>query len=349
MPSSAHPLAVLAVAALAAALGCGLIIRAILPLLERYALARPNARSSHVKPTAQGGGIAVVLATLAVTWALIGSGLAAADRTTGSVTMLAAASLVIIAVAILGAVDDIRPLPVTPRLALQCLAAVALVWLVPPALRPLAPLPALIETLVLVPGLVWFINLTNFMDGLDEITVAEMLPVTVTLALLGLVDALPWPMAVLAAALAGALVGFWPWNRHVARLFLGDVGSLAIGALVGWLLILLAGRGHLAAALILPLYYLADATLTLFARWRRGERLSQAHRSHFYQRAVSLGRSVPGITRAVLATNVALAALAVITVFARSLAVDIAALAVAALATGGLLRFLAPYPAMRSA
>ena len=71
---------------------------------------------------------------------------------------------------------------------------------------------------------------------------------------------------VAALALCGSLIGFAPFNRPVARIFLGDVGSLPIGLMIGWLLIEVAGRGHLAAALILPLYYLADATLTLLRR-----------------------------------------------------------------------------------
>ena len=79
----------------------------------------------------------------------------------------------------------------------------------------------------------------------------------------------------------------------MARLFLGDVGSLPLGLLIGWLLLLLAARGHLAAALLLPLYYLVDATITLFRRLMRGERVWLAHRTHFYQRATDNGFSVP--------------------------------------------------------
>ena len=82
------------------------------------------------------------------------------------------------------------------------------------------------------------------------------------------------------------MIGFAPFNKPVARMFLGDVGSLPIGLLFGWLLIVLAGRGHLAAALLLPLYYLADATITLLRRFAAGEPIMQAHRSHFYQRAI---------------------------------------------------------------
>ena len=120
---------------------------------------------------------------------------------------------------------------------------------------------------------IWFLNLVNFMDGIDWMTVAEVLPVSAGLAILGSLGALPAYGIVAALALFGATLGFAPFNRPVARLFLGDVGSLPLGLLIGWLLLLLAARGHLAAALLLPLYYLADATVTLIRRIVRGERV----------------------------------------------------------------------------
>ena len=104
--------------------------------------------------------------------------------------------------------------------------------------------------------------------------------------------ALPRDATLVALALCGAMIGFAPFNRPVARLFLGDVGSLPIGLLLGWLLVVLAGSGHFAAALLLPLYYLADATITLLRRLANGEPVWQAHRSHFYQRAMDNGFSV---------------------------------------------------------
>ena len=121
-------------------------------------------------------------------------------------------------------------------------------------------------------ALLWFVNLTNFMDGIDWMTVAEVVPVSAGLVLFGLMGALPREAMLAALALCGAMLGFAPVNRPVARLFLGDVGSLPIGLLLGWLLIVLAGSGHVAAALLLPLYYLADATMTLLRRRRRASR-----------------------------------------------------------------------------
>ena len=140
------------------------------------------------------------------------------------------------------------------------------------------------------------------------------MPVTAGLAIIGSLGALPSHGTLVAVALCGGLLGFAPFNKPVARLFLGDVGSLPIGLLLSWLLILLAGNGHLAAALILPLYYLADATLTLLRRAAKGEPFWQAHRKHFYQAATDRGFSVPDIVARVFAVNLALVALAVASV-----------------------------------
>jgi UDP-N-acetylmuramyl pentapeptide phosphotransferase/UDP-N-acetylglucosamine-1-phosphate transferase len=113
----------------------------------------------------------------------------------------------------------------------------------------------------------------------------------------------------------------------VAKLFLGDVGSLPIGLLLFWLLLQLAGSGHLAAALLLPLYYVADTTITLMQRLARGERITEAHRSHFYQLAVVRGYSVMTVVQSVFAVNLALAALAAVSIRISSAMFDLVALA----------------------
>jgi UDP-N-acetylmuramyl pentapeptide phosphotransferase/UDP-N-acetylglucosamine-1-phosphate transferase len=306
------------------------LIMLLRPLLVRYALARPNVRSSHTMPTPQGGGIAVIASVCIV--ALL-CDLVGLFETRATWLMPAIAAM--LALGATGALDDIRPLPVLPRLLLQFAAAALLVLQLPADARVLSILPTVIERALLVIGLVWFINLTNFMDGIDLMTVVEVVPIALALAFLGLTKLTPglFSAVPLALALAGALIGFAPYNRHIACLFLGDVGSLPIGALLGFLLILLAAQGELAAAFILPLYYLADASVTLVRRWRRGEQLSQAHRSHFYQLATQRGFTVPAVDAYVLALNSGLAILAIAGVMLRSTLLDVLAVAVAALAT----------------
>ncbi len=295
--------------ALAASLLCAGLIRLLHPLLVRYALARPNARSSHAVPTPQGGGVAVVAAT-----AICAAGaLIVVAGPLGLVT-IAAPLAAALCLAVLGGIDDIRPLSALLRLLLQggCVAAVV-IWSDPVRLLP-DTIPIGLERAVLIVAGLWWVNLVNFMDGIDWITVAEMVPLAGALCLFGLGGLLPVPVILAAAALLGGLLGFAPANRPVARLFLGDVGSLPIGLLTGWMLMELARSGALAAAILLPLYYLADATLTLIMRLRRGERIWEAHRSHFYQRARDNGFSAMEVDARVLAVNVGLIGLAVLTV-----------------------------------
>ena len=298
------------VLAVAWAASAGLIV-ALRPWLARYALARPNARSSHTVPTPQGGGIAVVAATLAATW--LGVALAAMVMPVG-LTRLTALSVAAILLALVGAVDDIRTLGAAPRFTIHVLAVGLVIALLPADFRVVPALPATVERALLLFGGVYFVNLVNFMDGLDLMTVAEVVPVTAGVILLGFNGAEWLPAMLVAAALLGATLGFAPFNRPVARLFLGDVGSLPIGLLLGWLMLMLAGQGYLAAAVLLPLYYLGDATVTLARRIARRERIWQAHRSHFYQLATARGFTVTEVIARVLSVNTALVALALISV-----------------------------------
>ncbi len=198
------------------------------------------------------------------------------------------------------------------------------------------------RSLILFAGL-WFVNLVNFMDGLDLMTVAEVVPVTGAMILLGSLNEYPALATLMAAALCGAMIGFIPYNRPVAKVFLGDVGSLPIGLLLGWCLLQLAWHGQLTAALLLPLYYLADATLTLLRRMAKREPFWAAHRSHFYQRATNNGFTVLRVVSEVFLLNLGLAALAIISINAVSRIVDILSLLAAAFAVALLLyRFSQP-------
>jgi UDP-N-acetylmuramyl pentapeptide phosphotransferase/UDP-N-acetylglucosamine-1-phosphate transferase len=321
------PLVVLAAAAL-----CAGLIALLLPALRRHALARPNARSSHVEPTPQGGGIAVVVATAIVALAAVTLTSPPAERVQLAWVLGAAAFI-----AAVGAVEDMRTMPVLPRLLLQALAVAVVIAALPAELRILPPLPWWFERALLGVAALWFVNLVNFMDGIDWMTVAETVPVAGGLVVVGWLGALPPAGTVAALALLGAMLGFAPFNRPVARLFLGDVGSLPIGLLLAWLLMLLAVNGHVAATLLLPLYYLADASLTLARRLAAGERVWQAHRTHFYQRATDGGFSVIEIVARVFAVNVVVAALAFITVAVPAWGIGVAALAVGVALVGWLL------------
>jgi UDP-N-acetylmuramyl pentapeptide phosphotransferase/UDP-N-acetylglucosamine-1-phosphate transferase len=318
----------------ACAAATALLLVLLRPWLQRHALARPNARSSHKVPTPQGGGIAVAGVTLAAV-AICAAAFPELRPQSPYLLMslLAAAALL----ALVGALDDFFSLETAPRIGFQLIAVIAVIAALPPELRAVPLLPWWVERALLVVGLMWFVNLVNFMDGLDWMTVAEVIPVTAGLVLIGALGGLPPYGMVAALALGGALLGFAPFNRPVASLFLGDAGSLPIGLILGWLLVLLAANGHLAAAILLPLYYLADATVTLLLRLRRGERIWQAHRSHFYQRATDRGYGVARIVGSVFAINVALLALAAATVLFPAIAVQWGALAIGGIVVAALL------------
>jgi UDP-N-acetylmuramyl pentapeptide phosphotransferase/UDP-N-acetylglucosamine-1-phosphate transferase len=308
--------------AVVAAIVCAGLIFFIRPWLQRYALAQPNARSSHKIPTPQGGGIAVVAATMAVAYGAFFFFPSGNSDAPSPILLLAA-----IMMAGIGVTADLRPISVAPRLLLQIATVAAVIYALPADLRLLPELPWWAERVLMVLGGVWFVNLVNFMDGLDWITAAEVIPMTAALAVIGLCGMLPPSAIFISLALCGAMIGFAYFNRPVAKLFLGDVGSLPIGLLLGWLLVLLAGNGSRAAALLLPLYYLADSTLTLLRRLMKGEPVWQAHRSHFYQRATDGGFTVIDVVARVFAINLGLAALAIAIVILPGRFNDLAALA----------------------
>jgi UDP-N-acetylmuramyl pentapeptide phosphotransferase/UDP-N-acetylglucosamine-1-phosphate transferase len=296
-------------------------------LRARAILDHPNERSSHAAPVPRGAGIAVVGAAL-VAWALA--------MALGFAAVIDAPVLVgALVLALVSWVDDVRGLGAPPRLAAQ-LAVVAFVMVAaPPGLAFQGWLPAPLDHVIVAIAWLWFVNLFNFMDGIDGIAGAETAcvagGVAVILAILGFAGA-PLLPALLLVAVA---VGFLPWNWHPARIFLGDVGSVPLGFMLGWLLLDLAGRGAWAAALILPAYYLADASWTLARRALRGEAIWRAHREHFYQRATQGGLSHAAAARAVLVCNAALVACAVLSLAGTG--ATIAALCAAAVSVAALL------------
>lgn len=313
-------------AALLAVLLASVVTWAIRPLMLRHALAKPNARSSHRIPTPQGAGIAVIAATL------IAAGVVIAFAGPSNIRIPAIVFAATLFIAAVGFADDVHSIPVLPRLLLQAAAVAAIVFTAPDNLRIVDALPLWLERgLLLVAGL-WFVNLVNFMDGLDLMTVAEAVPVSAAIALLGWLGEVPASTTITAAALCGALLGFAPFNRPVAKIFLGDVGSLPIGLLLGWCLLQLAWHQQLAACVLLPLYYLIDATVTLVRRMMKREPFWAAHRSHYYQRATDNGFAVWQVVREVFALNAVLAALAIASTRLQSPVIALLLVAVGALA-----------------
>jgi UDP-N-acetylmuramyl pentapeptide phosphotransferase/UDP-N-acetylglucosamine-1-phosphate transferase len=240
--------------------------------LRHGVLDHPTERSSHATATPRGGGLGVMLAALAMcAWRAVHPPAWAVLATLVGATC----------VAVVGWTDDRRSLPVRTRLGAHGLAALAV-----GSLAIGSGQSASIAIAVFLWWTFWTvssINLVNFMDGINGLVALQ---VAVFACSLALYPASGDTAAYYAAVVAGACVGFLPWNFPHARIFLGDVGSGGLGYLVPVLALLTMRsaevdivRAHLP---LFPLF--GDAVTTMFRRWRRGERLTQAHRSHLYQR-----------------------------------------------------------------
>ncbi|HEY1798427.1 MAG TPA: glycosyltransferase family 4 protein [Stellaceae bacterium] len=291
---------------LAAVVGAGVVsgvgTRLVIPYLRRAGVAAaPNERSLHRVPTPHGGGVGPVSAIVLVWLAVVIAGW----RPTRDLMILAGA----VVLAVVSWLDDRYELSPATRLAPQIVVVALSLGLVPLG-GPVFQfwLPPVLDRIVAGFGWLWFINLFNFMDGADGLVGSEAAAIGVGIALV--VAPLDPATALLGTALAAAGLGFLASNWAPARVFMGDVGSIPLGYLVGFLLLRLAALGMWQAALILPLYFLADATITLGRRAVRGEKVWQAHRQHFYQRAVLAGLGHAAMVGRVIAANLALLACA---------------------------------------
>jgi Fuc2NAc and GlcNAc transferase len=262
----------------------------------------PNPRSSHAVPTPRGGGVAIVLVTTAGLVLLAQRGMIRSD-------LLWAVGAGGLAVALVGFADDRRPLPAATRLTVHFAAALwALAWLGGlPALRVGDHLLSFgwAGYVLGALGIVWAINLFNFMDGIDGLAGSEAIFVALAGALLSLATGGSAGLASEALVLAAASGGFLLWNWPPARIFLGDVGSGYLGYVIV-VLAVAATRDNPVALwvwLILGGAFFVDATVTLIRRTLRHERLHEAHRSHAYQWLALRWRSHGKATVAIVAIN----------------------------------------------
>jgi UDP-N-acetylmuramyl pentapeptide phosphotransferase/UDP-N-acetylglucosamine-1-phosphate transferase len=272
----------------------------------RKKLEPPCARSMHAAPVVSGAGAVVVAVVLAL------SAVTSARDTADGITVL---PVIAAFLAGLSWIDDhYGGLSPAVRIAAHAAAVSVMLFVLDHDQRLVPELPLALERLVLGVAWVWFINLFNFMDGIDGLAGSEAVAVAFGCFLVSASATATHPAGSLALIVGGAAAGYLVWNWHPAKLMMGDTGSIPLGFLLGWLLIDLALRGYLAAAIILPLYFVTDATLTLVRRILRGERPWQAHRDHTYQRAALAAGSHAAVVVRVIAANIALVALALLSV-----------------------------------
>lgn len=248
----------------------GLLVRLLMSRpLRSLALDTPNARSLHQVPVPRTGGLGLLGAAF-LAWAVLAPGYALP------------ALLLALALAAVSFLDDMVALSAAMRLAVHFAAALAVV-----AAYPATP-PAVAPLVVLT--LVWMANLYNFMDGSDGLA-GGMTLIGFSAYALAAHLAGAEALATVSAALAGAAAGFLIWNFPKAQIFMGDSGSVPLGFLAGALGYLGWREGvwpfHFPALVFLP--FIADATVTLVRRALKRERLSEAHKTHYYQRLNRMG------------------------------------------------------------
>ena len=260
------------------AAGCGLLTLAWIHFARSLRIEdQPGQRRLHDSPTPRGGGIAIALVLVAaIAW--IAKGIPPGPNLPGL-----AAGIGLFAA--MGLLDDLLPIPAIGKFALQLIAAAVLVvsvssgwalnWLV---------------LLCLIVACCYVVNIWNFMDGSNGLIAVQALLIALAMAF--------WPgqadsLRLAAIALAGACTGFLPFNLPKARVFLGDVGSHALGAAAFGLLLLAwhAGSISLLESLLVGTVLLLDSGLTLARRLLAGRKVWRAHREHLYQYAVRRGHS----------------------------------------------------------
>jgi UDP-N-acetylmuramyl pentapeptide phosphotransferase/UDP-N-acetylglucosamine-1-phosphate transferase len=339
--ASGEGLAGALVLAVLTAAAAWVVTRWVLAYLKRRAvLDHPNERSSHSAPTPRGGGIGILAVALPLVAAVFW--LHTPEATAFRVVLALTAAL-----ALVSWVDDLRGIPVALRLAAHVAAVAVTLALMPEKLLVFqGVLPLVFDRIAAALAWVWFINLYNFMDGIDGIagveTIAIGLGLFVLLVTAGGDTGQPgFALALAALVTASAAAGFLVLNWHPARVFMGDVGAIALGYLLGWFLLTLAAWGYWSAALILPGYYLADATITIARRALAGEPVWQAHAKHFYQRAVQRGLGHARVARFVAAGNAFLALIALLSAQVVGTTGQVLCLAAAAVTVGWMLLWLA--------
>ncbi len=261
----------------------GLLLRGRLPMDH------PNERSLHQTPTPRIGGLGIMAGVLVASlWLVDGTLLPA---------MLGAFALAAVSV-----LDDVRGLPVALRFLAHFVAAAA-------CLLALGLTGWALVGLTL--AVVWMTNLFNFMDGADGLAGGMAAIGFGALALAAWLGGAPG-LAAFCAAIAAAALAFLRFNFPPARVFMGDAGSIPLGFLAAVLGIL--GARQEVWSWLFPLLvfspFIVDASVTLSRRVLRGDKVWQAHRSHYYQRAVLLGATHRQLAIAAYVLMLAMAALA---------------------------------------
>jgi UDP-N-acetylmuramyl pentapeptide phosphotransferase/UDP-N-acetylglucosamine-1-phosphate transferase len=268
----------------------------------------PNQRTNHKIPTPRGGGLAILICTL-----ICFTTIELQSHTNYYLIYLITAISICAAISLF---DDIFNISIFLRICFQILAIYLTINSLPSYNTTILPYLSLtIEKTLIAVSLLGFINIYNFMDGIDGLAASQTIYIAIIVLIFSVINPQIDPsISYICLSIVGSCLGFLIYNWHPAKIFMGDVGSVTLGLICGWLLINLAIYGYIAAAIIIPGYYLADGITTILKRLVQKKKIWQAHSEHYYQVALRKGNSHSQVTKKIISCNLILGILSLFSV-----------------------------------
>ncbi len=274
----------------------------------------PDQRRAHNKITPRGGGLAIMLAIVI--------GLISYEYfITSSLIYSAKIVPLLIILSVVSFLDDLIAIPVYIRLITHFTCSIIAVLYLSPALLFHNTLPYYVDFLISVLVLATCINIYNFLDGIDGISCAESIHLSITMLILCYLR----PNEIINANMLIALnimilassLSFLIFNWHPAKIFLGDIGSIGLGFTLGLCLLTISASSTdlFISSFIASLYYIADGLITLFIRIANKEKIWQPHLKHFFQQAVKNGMNHQQIVLKITMCNIFLMLLSVLSLY----------------------------------
>ena len=247
----------------------------------------PVERSNHKIATPKGAGIIIVIGFIFI-WLKFNIYFSIIDIK--EVMMVCLCMLIL---SIISFYDDVKDISQLPRLFVHIISAMMVVQYFHRhnIFFPIEIMPPVLEKLLLILAFAYFINIYNFMDGIDGITAINTITISIGLGVMFYLYGISNNLLYSIFILVGLMFGFLIFNWHPAKIFIGDVGSIPLGFIIGYLNFNLSMNGHLPACILLNSYYIFDASYTLIKRIMRGEKFWMPHSEHIFQIAVRSGKS----------------------------------------------------------
>ncbi|WP_341748105.1 UDP-phosphate alpha-N-acetylglucosaminyltransferase [Candidatus Tisiphia endosymbiont of Dascillus cervinus] len=288
----------------------------------------PDPRRAHSRITPRGGGLAIVIVVII---ALIAYEYFSTKTLINSIKIVP----LLLIISSISFLDDLISIPIFVRLIFHIICSTIAIFLfLFPVVLFHHELPLYIDFMLSIIGLIVFLNIYNFLDGIDGISGAESIHLSITILILCYLksDIIINTnfIIVLNIIILACSIGFLIFNWHPAKIFLGDVGSISLGFLLGLCLLLISASSvHLfVASSIASLYYLADGGLTILIRLVNKEKIWQPHLKHFFQKAVRNGKSHKEVVSRIIICNILLMVLSIISLYFPLLSIIFAILVV---------------------